>query len=146
MDAQSLRAAVVAEALSWIGTTFHDCAGVKGVGCDCAHLLKGVFVATGLIQDFVVPPYKPQWFLHKKQTLFLDELVKRGARQIDVDAASPGDVLMYNYGIHAAHGAIVIGSTTIVHAYKPVGMVTRGDRREFSHLLDSAWTLFPEGA
>jgi cell wall-associated NlpC family hydrolase len=144
MDVETLRAAVVAEALSWCGTPFHDCSGVKGHGTDCVHLLIGVYSRVGLIRAFE-PKYKPQWFQHRAEPRFLDGLAAHGARRIDAAAALAGDVLMYNYGHHAAHSGIVVDSTTIVHAYKPVKMVTRGDRREFEHRLDSAWTLFPEG-
>ena len=40
-DAQ--RAAVVAEARSWIGTPYHHAADVKGHGVDCAMLLIRVY-------------------------------------------------------------------------------------------------------
>lgn len=131
------------EALTWEGTPFHDCAGVKGVGTDCAHILLRTFVTVGVIPDVPIKPYKPQWFLHRKEPLFLQELRERGARQIEVGAALPGDVLMYDFGIHAAHGAIVIDAATIIHAYKPVGHVCLGSRRELEPKLDSAWSLFP---
>ena len=136
------REAIVEEALSWLGTPFHDHAGVKGAGCDCAHHIKNVFVAVGFIEDFEVS-YKPQWFLHKREPLFLKALEQHGARRIDPAAALPGDVLMYCYGNHAAHGAIVVDGNTVVHAFRPVGTVTRGDRRELLPKLDSAWTIFP---
>ena len=145
MDVEALRSAVVAEALSWTGTPFHDRAGVKGAGCDCVHLIIRTYAAVGLIADFS-PQYKPQWFQNRDEPRFLQGLEAHGARRIDYAAALPGDVLMYNYGRHAAHGGIVVNATTIVHAYKPVGMVTRGDRREFEHKFDSAWTIFPVSA
>jgi len=142
MDTQALRAAVVAEALAWEGTPFHDRARVKGAGVDCVNLLIAVYSAVGLI-DESNPDYKPQWFQHREEPRFLLGLEAHGARRIEPASALAGDVLMYSYGRHAAHGAIVVDKTTIVHAFKPVGMVTRGDRREFAHRLDSAWSLFP---
>jgi cell wall-associated NlpC family hydrolase len=132
---------VVREALSWTGTIFHDCSGVKGVGTDCAHLLVRVYAAVGLIEDFS-PQYKPQWFQHRDEPRFLQALVEQGARRIEPIDALHGDVLMYRFGRHAAHGAIVVDANTIVHAYKPVGHVCRGSRREFLDRLDSGWSLF----
>lgn len=132
---------VVREAVSWVGTKFHDCSGIKGVGTDCAHLLIRSFAAVGLIQDFD-PQYKPQWFQHRDEPRFLQALVEQGAHQIDPSSALAGDVLMYKFGRHAAHGAIVVDANTIVHAYKPVGCVTLGSRRELLDRLDSAWSLF----
>lgn len=133
---------VVRAALGWVGTPFHDCAGVKGAGVDCVHLIIRVYAEVGLIADFD-PQYKPQWFQHRDEPRFLAGLEEHGARRIDPAQALPGDVLMYSYGRHAAHGGIVAYAGAIVHAYKPVGCVTIGDRREFEHRLDSAWSLFP---
>lgn len=132
---------VVREALTWEGTPFHDVAGVKGVGCDCAHLLIRVFSAVGLIKNFD-PHYKPQWFMHRERPLFLEQLAAQGAQQVDSENVSAGDVLMYKFGRHAAHAAIVVDANTIIHAYKPVGHVCRGSRRELSFRADSAWSLF----
>src|SRR5581483_5070526 len=136
------REEVVREVLSWVGTPFHDVAGIKGVGCDCAHLLIRTFAAVGLIED-CDPQYKPQWFQHRDEPRFLQALVEHGAHQIEPAAALPGDVLMYRFGRHAAHGAIVVDANTIVHAYKPAGCVTLGSRRELLERQDSAWSLFP---
>lgn len=133
---------VVRAALSWEGTPFHDCCRVKGAGVDCVNLIIATYSEVGLIADFNPEPYKPQWFQHRDEPRFLLGL-EAHARRIEPSAALIGDVLMYAFGRHAAHGAIVVDETTIVHAYKPVGRVTRGDRRELEHRLDSAWTLFP---
>lgn len=140
------REEVVREALEWRGTPFHDRASVKGHGADCAGLLKGVYTRVGLIEDFVVPSYSPQWFQHHDEELFLKVLKQCGGRRIDLAAGLPGDVLMYNFGRHAAHGAIIVSEAAIVHAYKPAKMITMGDRREFAHRLHSAWSLFRESA
>lgn len=131
---------VVREALTWEGTPFHDMAGVKGVGTDCAHLLIRVYAAVGLIEDFN-PQYKPQWFQHRDEPRFLQTLKAQGARWIHYENIQIGDVLMYRFGRHAAHAAIVVDASTIIHAYKPVGHVCRGSRREFDGRFDSAWSL-----
>lgn len=39
------RDALVAEARSWIGTSYRHQASVKGVGCDCLGLVRGVWRA-----------------------------------------------------------------------------------------------------
>lgn len=135
------RAAILAEALSWVGTPFHDHAGVKGAGVDCLHIIWRIAQARGYIPLNEDPPrYKPQWFLHRGEKLFLEGLEKHGATQIE--APLPGDFAMYNFGRHAAHGAIIIDGNSMVHAYRPVGCVTIGDRREFEPKLDSYWSVF----
>lgn len=127
--------------MEWEGTPFHHMAGVKGAGVDCAHLILRTYAAAGLVEDFE-PQYKPQWFQHRGEPLFLQALEANGAVSIDPKVSEAGDVLMYDFGRHAAHGAIVVDERTIIHAYMPVGCVTLGDRREFEHRLHSAHTLF----
>lgn len=134
------RAEIVREALSWAGTPFHDASGVKGAGCDCLHLVWRVAQACGYAPAGDPPPYKPQWFQHRGEALFLKGLAEYGAHRIEV--ALPGDFAMYNFGRHAAHAAIIIDGNSLVHAYKPVGCVTIGDRREFEPKLDSYWSVF----
>lgn len=133
---------IVTEAFTWNGTPFHDMAGVKGVGVDCAYFLVRVYSAVGLAENFD-PKYKPQWFLHRAEPIFIETIERCGGRQIDPASALTGDVLMYSYGRHAAHGAIVVDERSLIHAYKPVGRVTRGDRGEFEGRLHSAWSVFP---
>jgi len=134
------RAHIVTLAQEWVSTPFHDCSGIKGVGCDCIHLAKCVYVAAGLVPDFELPSYKPQWFLHRDEPLILNGLAER-MRQ--VETGLPGDLEMYSFGRHAAHCAIVISDRAMVHAYKPVGFVTVGDRAEFANRLHSTWSFFP---
>jgi NlpC/P60 family putative phage cell wall peptidase len=141
------RAAVIAEALSWLGTPFHDCASVKGAGVDCLNLIKAVYVNCGLIEDFVLPPYKPQYGYHRSDPLFLKALEQYAHR---VERPEPGDVAMFWYGRQAAHSGIVIDAQTIVHAFSPVGRVTKGALRDHSQVaagergaIDSYWSVFP---
>lgn len=135
----ALRAAIAAEALTWCGTPFHDCAGVKGVGCDCVHLLEGVYKACGRALDFKMPAYPPQWHLHRDEPRFLQGIA-RYARK--VERPDLGDVVMMRFGRHAAHGAIFVGEQRIVHADATVGQVTIGDLRQFLGRVDSYWSVF----
>jgi len=41
------RAAIIASARGWVGTKFRHQASVKGQGCDCAGLVRGVMVEAG---------------------------------------------------------------------------------------------------
>ena len=136
----AMRQRVIEEAMSWEGTPFHDCAGVKGAGVDCAHLLKCVAVTVGLVADFTIAPYRPQWFLHHDEPLFLQALAQY-ADQIDKAAALPADIAMYNFGKHAAHGAFIIDENTIIHAFKYSKNVTLADRRQFRSFEHSFWRI-----
>jgi NlpC/P60 family putative phage cell wall peptidase len=130
---------VVREALSWIGTPFHDCACLKGVGTDCLHFAIAVYAAVGMIEYFEPPQYSPQWFVHKDEPLFL-EGIRRYAHE--VEKPLPGDLQMFNFGRHAAHCALTVDDRTIVHAYKPARAVVKDDPRPLIHRRHSVWSLF----
>lgn len=137
-----LRGRIVQDALSWVGTPFHDCSGVKGAGCDCVHLLWRVGQACGIVPpDLDLYPYGPQWFQHRDEPRFLLGL-EGYAHRIEAAQVDAGDFAMFNFGRHAAHAGIIIDENSMVHAYKPVGRVTVGDRHEFGPRLDSYWSLF----
>lgn len=55
--------ALVTLARGWIGTPYVHQASLKGVGCDCLGLLRGVWrEINGLTQDpEALPPYSPDW-------------------------------------------------------------------------------------
>ena len=120
------RQAVVAEALSWVGTPYHHAARVKGAGVDCAMLPAAVYRAAGLIPDLAVGPYPPDWHLHRDAERYLDIVTDHAA---EVPAPTgPGDLVLYRWGRCFAHGAIVIAWPEIVHAVIHVGVIRdRGD-------------------
>lgn len=139
-DEAAARAAIVAEAMSWCGTKYHHSGDVKGVGVDCAMLLVRVFVDTGLVPSFDPRPYKPQWFLHQDRALYLEFVDRFGHR---VDTPKPGDIAMYKFGKHAAHGAIIVDDESLIHAFMPTGKVTMDWRRSREHQLHGYWSVFP---
>ena len=117
------RAAIVREGLSWIGTPFRDCADVKGPAgaVDCAMLLVRCYVDTGRLPPFDPRPYPPRWHLHKDRERFLEWVEEKlGGRRID-PGSSPGprlgDVVIWQFGRCFSHGAILINSVEVVHAY-----------------------------
>jgi cell wall-associated NlpC family hydrolase len=117
------RAAFIAEALSWVGTPFQDCADVKGPNgaVDCAMLLVRAAVDTGRLPPFDPRPYSPRWHLHRSEEKFVDWIAGRlGAREV----ATPrvGDVALWRFGRTFSHGAVLINSAEVVHAYYAAGM------------------------
>ena len=99
------RAAVVAEAESWIGTPYHHAARVKGAGCDCLTLLAEVFERAGVIAPIEVPFYPPDWHLHRSAELYMNGVVAH-AREIE-HSPRTGDIALFRFGRCFAHGAIV---------------------------------------
>jgi cell wall-associated NlpC family hydrolase len=117
------RAAIVAEALTWVGTPFHHAARCKGAGVDCANLLIGVFAAVGLVPDIALEYYPQDWHMHRDETRFLSILGQYADPLENGSLILPGDIVMFNYGRHAAHGAIVTAWPVVCHAWADVGSV-----------------------
>lgn len=118
------RAAVVAEAKTWLNTPFADCARVKGAGVDCGQFLAAVYLAAGIISEAAIDPYSPQWHLHHEQERYLEELERNGAHEIPESEVGAGDIVVYRQGRTFSHGAIVIEwPIKIIHAIKLMGGV-----------------------
>lgn len=138
----TIREQVVAEAMSWVKTPWHHMARVKGGGVDCAQLLLGVYAAIGLVPARKLGYYPPDWHLHQDRPRFL-EILAEHAEPVDAPAL-PGDVAMFKYGRHAAHGSIVVGWPLIVHAYRQERAVVVSDAERDQDLaarLNGFWRL-----
>jgi NlpC/P60 family putative phage cell wall peptidase len=105
------RAQIVAETRQWLGTPYRHQASLKGVGCDCLGLVRGVWRALFGIEPEPPPPYSPNW----TEALPQETLAQAAARhlvRIRSDQFEPGDVLLFRWRAHlpARHVAIVTSS------------------------------------
>ena len=116
MDVAATRAAIVAEALSWLGTPYHSHGRIKGVGVDCAMMPAETYHSVGLVPP-LNPEYSPQWMMHRDEEAYL-EWVRPYAREISRDELKPGDFVIWKFGRTYSHGAIVIEPPTIIHALR----------------------------
>lgn len=125
---KKMRAEVVAEALDWIGTPYHDMACVKGVGVDCAMLVFGVAKAVGLtdMEHKDMPKYSPRLHVFNKSFL-VDEILKFGCVPVALNKAEPGDILLFEYHGTIAHAGIKVSGHEVVHAVKRPGLVVKVD-------------------
>lgn len=142
-----LRAAIVAEAQSWIGTRYMDnqqrkCNGRDRGGVDCGRLLIGVYTAVGLISDFNPPHESMQICLHREDETYIN-YVRQFAREIPEDQARPGDVVLWLVARAYHHGAIIVRwPNKVIHAVNPQGVLyedpalaprlTRRDKKFFT--------------
>lgn len=108
------RQAIVAEAMTWLATPFAHHQQVKGVGVDCAHLMRGVLNGAGAA---VHQPqyYSAQWHLHRSEEQFAEFVMQYGD-EIAEDELLPGDMMLWKFGRCFAHGAIYIGERQVIHA------------------------------
>ncbi len=117
MDSHITRAAIVAEATSWLGTLYRHQASLKGTGCDCLGLLRGVWRAFHGDEPEAMPAYTPDW-AEAKGTETLAEAARRHLVAIPVDAAAAGDILLFRWraNLPAKHAAILVDDVRFIHA------------------------------
>jgi NlpC/P60 family putative phage cell wall peptidase len=116
-------AAIVAEALSWVGTPYRHQASLKGVGCDCLGLIRGVWRAFYGPEPEAMPAYTPDW-AEARGAETLAAAARRHLSEIAPADAGAGDVLLFRWraNLPAKHAAILIS-------------VSRSDLRSSSPLV-----------
>ena len=112
------RSLIVADARDWIGTPYRHQASLKGVGCECLGLVRGVWRGVIGAEPERAPAYAPDW----AEAGGVEALADAAARHlvaIERDAFGDGDVLLFRWraGLPAKHAAIVTAADKIVHAH-----------------------------
>ena len=127
------REMVVAEAREWLDTPFHHQASVKGAGCDCIGLVKGVGVALGIVD------YDPNSALAKSFANYSKLPDSKRMREglatwlisIPISEVTTGDILFMSWGRDPMHVAIKT-DRGIIHSYSMV-------KKVIEHTLDEEW-------
>lgn len=136
-------ASVVAVARSFLGTPYHDQASLRGAGCDCIGLARGVWRELVGAEPVAMPPYSRDWGETGGREEMLD-----GARQwmieADLEAAAAGALILFRMrrGAIAKHCGILSGEGTFIHAYERLGVVEQPYSAAWSRRAAAAF-LFP---
>jgi len=118
-DAPNPRGArIIAAARGWIGTPYRHQASLKGVGCDCLGLLRGVWRERYGAEPESMPAYAADW-AEAGGSEQLATAARRHLIELDVSEAEPGDVLLFRWRPHlpAKHAAILVERQRMIHAY-----------------------------
>ena len=109
---------IIAEARTWIGTPYRHQASLKGVGCDCLGLLRGVWRALHGGEPELAPAYAPDWAEASGEEK-LAAAARRHLVEVLPVCAQPGDVLLFRWRPHlpAKHAAILTTAERMIHAY-----------------------------
>jgi NlpC/P60 family putative phage cell wall peptidase len=114
---------VVETARRWLGTPYHDQASVRGVGCDCLGLARGVWREVVGPEPFRIPPYSRDWGETGPR-----EVLAEGARACMIETepsqAAPGALLLFRMAPRAIakHAGILTDSDRFIHAYERLGV------------------------
>jgi NlpC/P60 family putative phage cell wall peptidase len=137
-------ALVVAAARSWLGTPYHDQASVRGVGCDCLGLARGVWRAVVGPEPGNVPPYGRGW-----GEIGAREVLAEGARarmlEIPLAELQPGAVVLFRLreGGVARHVGILTSATSFIHACERLGVIEQALTLAWRRRLAFAF-LYPQ--
>ena len=116
--------AVIATARRWLGTPYHDQASLRGVGCDCLGLARGVWRDLVGAEPQAIPPYSRDW-----GETGACEVLAEGARammiEISVDQIGPGTLVLFRMAPRAIakHVGILTAPDRFIHAYDRLGVI-----------------------
>ena len=125
--------AVIAAARSWLGTPYHDQASLRGVGCDCLGLARGVWRDLVGAEPQPIPPYSRDW----GETGFR-EVLADGARAMMIELPlaqiGPGALVLFRMAPRAIakHVGILTAPDRFIHAYDRLGVIEEA--------LTTAWS------
>lgn len=115
---------VIAAARGWLGTPYHDQASLKGVGCDCLGLARGVWREVVGPEPFPIPPYSRDWGETGSREVLAD-----GARPMMPEVAPhqicPSALVVFRMTPRALakHVGILTGPASFIHSYERLGVI-----------------------
>jgi len=137
-------AAIIAAARSWLGTPYHDQASLKGVGCDCLGLARGVWREVVGPEPFLIEPYSRGWG-ETGQIEVLAEGARRMMREIAMAEIGPGALVLFRMVPRAIakHVGVMTGPDTFIHSYERLGVIEQPLTLAWRRRIAFAF-LFPE--
>ncbi|MFD1511011.1 peptidase [Lacimonas salitolerans] len=136
---------VIATARSWLHTPYHDQASLKGVGCDCLGLARGVWREVVGHEPFPIPPYSRDWGESGPREVLAD-----GARRMMIELepamAPPGALILFRMMPRAIakHVGILTAPDRFIHAYERLGVIEQPLTPSWRRRIAFAF-LFPGG-
>ena len=136
---------VIAAARAWLGTPYHDQASLRGAGCDCLGLARGVWREVVGPEPFALPPYSRDWGETGSREL-VAEVARRMMIEVPVTEAGPGAMVVFRMMPRsiAKHVGILTAPGSFIHAYERLGVIEQPLTPSWRRRIAFAF-LFPEG-
>ena len=106
-------------ARDWIGTPYMHQTSLKGVGCDCLGLIRGVWREIYGGEPEKIPNYTSDWSeVNGQESLLL--AAQKHCRPIVKEEIAAGDILLFRMRKNspAKHMGILSGKDSFIHAYE----------------------------
>ncbi|MBP1805503.1 NlpC/P60 family protein [Rubellimicrobium aerolatum] len=112
---------VIETARRWIGTPYQHQASLRGAGCDCLGLVRGLWRDLHGHEPASIPPYSPDWSEPQGEERLWHAL----ARLLPPGRGTPGDLLLFRMRPNAIakHLGLLATPTTFIHALSGHGVV-----------------------
>lgn len=112
---------IVTIAKTWLGTPYHHQASLKGTGCDCLGLVRGVYSEI-YGRSAEEPPAYTRDLAEASRSETLLAAAGRHLVKIKKEEYAPGDVVIFRLrsGAMAKHCAIIstVGPDRMIHAFE----------------------------
>jgi NlpC/P60 family putative phage cell wall peptidase len=116
------REQIVAAARSWLGTPYHHQASVRGVGCDCLGLIRGLWRELVGGEPEAMPAYTRDWGDVTGSEPLL-AAARRNLTPIQPGLARPGDILVFRMQAGVAkHAGVLTDDEYFIHAVEDLGV------------------------
>eukprot|EP01032_Pedospumella_encystans_P000313 gene313-351_t len=93
----SVNAQVLAIAGRWIGTPYRHQGAVKGVGCDCLGLVRGIWRELYGAEPEAVPAYAPDWAERAGEERLMAAAGRHFVNVPSFDESLPGDLVLFRF-------------------------------------------------
>ena len=115
---------IITAARGWLGTPYHDQASLRGVGCDCLGLARGVWREIVGDEPFPIPPYSRDWGETDAHEVLADG-ARRMVIEIEPCDAGPAALVLFRMrtGAIAKHVGILTAPDRFIHAYERLGVI-----------------------
>jgi len=116
---------VVAAARAWIGTPYRHQASLKGVGCDCLGLVRGVWRELYDAEPELPPAYQPDWAERGAGDALMAAAIRHCGPVLPLAAMASGDLLLFRWrpGMPAKHAGILSAPDRFIHAYEQAAVI-----------------------
>lgn len=115
---------VIAAARGWLGTPYHDQASLRGAGCDCLGLARGVWREIVGPEPFPILPYSRDWGESGLREVLADS-ARRMMPEVSPIDAGPGALVLFRMTQRALakHVGILTGPASFIHSYERLGVI-----------------------
>lgn len=144
IENERFRRSIVNSARSWVGTAYAHQASLKGVGCDCLGLVRGIWRECYGAEPIAFRTYTTDW--NVKATSF--DLAVETCKIMDekpIETARGGDLALFSIkrNTRPTHLGVLAGwngaAPSFIHAYSLHGVVesslTYSWRRRIAHVF-----------